>query len=380
MEEKMNEETKLTPFQFSTLVFIFIISSSTLLVPKLSATFAKQDAWIATVLSLIIGVFIVKLYILICCKYPSKNLIEINELVFGRFISTIISSVLLLYTVIITAGLLRQLGDFLLVTLLSETPIEVIGFIMILLITYIAFNGLNVLAMSTEIIIPFVVMTIIMLFVFYIPNVEINNILPMFEASNGEVLKATLITLCYPYLDLIIFMLLIPLIKKEEKTSNEFIYSTIIGGLVIVIFTFFCLTILRPGFTVNANYPVYVVTEKINIGNFIQRIEALVSILWVSSLIIKITICFFAILTAFKSISKIKDISPFIYPFSVICFVLSLFLFPNIVYFNQETIIHLWPPLLIIIGFLYPAILLATIYIKDYLNKNKTNYTPKKAN
>jgi spore germination protein KB len=367
----MNEETKLTPFQFSCLVFIFIISSSTLLVPKLSATFAKQDAWIATILSLIFGVFIVKLYILICCKFPSKNLIEINEIVFGKFISTMISSVLLLYTCIITAGLLRQLEDFLLVTLLSETPIEVIGFILILLITYIAFNGLNVLAMSTEIIIPFIIVTIIMLFIFYIPNVEINNILPMFEASNGEILKATLITLCYPYLDLIIFMLLIPLIKKEEKTSKEFVYSTIIGGLVIIIFTFFCLTILRPGFTVNASYPVYVVTEKINIGNFIQRIEALVGILWVTSLIIKITICFLATLTSFKSLTKIKDISPFIYPFIVICYVLALFLFPNIVYFNQETIIQLWPPLLVIIGFIYPLVLLITIYIKDYFNKNR---------
>ncbi|MDF2607992.1 MAG: spore germination protein [Bacillales bacterium] len=368
-------DSKITPYQFACLVFIFIISSSTLLVPKLTATYAKQDAWISTVLALIIGVFIVKIYLALCNKFPTKNLIEINEIIFGKYISKIFSTVLLVYTILITSGLLRQLSDFLLTTLLPDTPIEVIGLILILLISYIAFNGVNVLAMTTEIIIPFIAVTIIILFIFYTPNVERNNMLPMFEATNGEILKATIITLCYPYLDLIIFLLFIPPLIKGKDIGKAFINSTIIGGIVIVIFTLFCITVLRPGFTVNASYPVYVVTEKINIGNFIQRIESFVGVLWVTSLILKISICFQANLLAFKTMVGIKEINPFIYPVGIICFVLSLYLFPNIVYFNQETIMKIWPSLLIIIGFLYPLTLLIIAYIKEFLQKTKPNKT-----
>lgn len=93
-----------------------------------------------------------------------------------------------------------------------------------------------------------------------------------------------------------------------------------------------CVTVLGFEKTAGEIYPSYELTKKINIGNFIQRIEGLIASLWIITLYFKTTLYFYAAVLGMAQILNLKDYRPLTLPLGMIAVVLSLVIFPNIIY------------------------------------------------
>ena len=78
----------------------------------------------------------------------------------------------------------------------------------------------------------------------------------------------------------------------------------------MVLFTIIALTILvlGPDITGRNLYPSYMLA-KINIGNFLQRIEAVMAVMWFITLFYRISLYFYAIAIGISQIFHIKTIS-----------------------------------------------------------------------
>ena len=71
-----------------------------LLYPMYLFHVVQHEAWLVFLIAAGIAMVLALLYVKLCALYPGKNLIEINDLVFGKIVGRIISVAYLLYFIL----------------------------------------------------------------------------------------------------------------------------------------------------------------------------------------------------------------------------------------------------------------------------------------
>ena len=147
-------------------------------------------------------------------------------------------------------------------------------------------------------------------------------------------------------------------INKTKQAKKSFLIGNLIGGFVIIILTFLSVSVLGAENTARQMYSSYELAKRINVGDFVQRIEALMASLWFISLYFKAALYFYASVLGMAQILNLKDYRPLTIPLGMIAVVLSLVIYPNVTYqqnFDQTTqlsfslSIGLFLPLLLVV-------------------------------
>ena len=71
--------------QFTIVTFLYSIGTAILIIPSSITGAAKQDAWIAASIGVLLSLLLVKLFLTLANQTPSLNFIEANEKILGRF-------------------------------------------------------------------------------------------------------------------------------------------------------------------------------------------------------------------------------------------------------------------------------------------------------
>lgn len=365
----MLENGKIGVNQFTVLVIIFTIGSSVLVVPSGLASEAKQDAWIAAILGVGVGLLFVWLYYTLGNFYPHMTLIEYSEKILGTWLGKVVALLFLSYFFILAALLLREIGDFMTTQIMPETPIQAIHIIFLIIVIMGARLGLEVLTRAAEIFLPWVIMLFIFLVIFLFPQIEFTKVQPMLEEGLKPVLRATFTFLGLPFLELVVFLMIFPYVNKRKQASKAFLVGTCLGGGVIIIITVFSILVLGADFTARNIYPAYILAKKINVGDFLERLEAIVAGIWFITIFFKLTICFYATALGLAQTLKLKDYRPLLLPLGMLVIVFSLVASPNITYF-QTFIATIWTPYSLTFGLFLPLLLLVVGKLR-HNNPNK---------
>ncbi|MCM3674684.1 MULTISPECIES: GerAB/ArcD/ProY family transporter [Peribacillus] len=64
------------------------------------------------------------------------------------------------------------------------------------------------------------------------------------------------------------------------KNGNKSLFvGQLLAGIVLIIITMFAILVLGPELTARQNYLIYMLAKKINIANFMTRLEAILAII-----------------------------------------------------------------------------------------------------
>lgn len=355
------QKVKINSYQFLVLVILFTIGTSILLGPSALATEAKQDAWIAALLGTGIGLLIVWLFTKIGLWFPNLTFVQMNEILFGKWIGKAFSVLFIFMTLLYTVSLLYHSGSFLTTHVIPNTPMAATNILMALILVMAIRLGLETIARSAEIF--FVVFSLLLIFlvIFIAPEIKFENIEPIFEGSIKSIAQSSLILVVVSSVNAVSLLMIFPaFINKPKNAKKIFLIGSLIGGIVVSIITILCIFVLGSDATARQVYPSYGLAKKINIGDFVTRIEALMAALWIIGLFIKMVIYFLASVYGLAQILNLKDYRPLTYPLGMIVVVLSLVIFPNVMLQQQfDRVTGLYFSLTI--GFLLP-ILMVIVY------------------
>lgn len=368
----MLEKGKINPGEFQVLVIFFTIGSSILVAPALLAKLAKQDAWIAEILTLMLGLGFVFLYNQLSSMYPAMTFVELCEKVFGKWLGKVASLLFLFYFYYLAAALLREIGDFLTTQVMVETPIHII-MIMFLMVSLVGVRlGLEVLTRTSLIFFPWTVVLLVTLFLFLIPEIKLENMQPMAEGGLKPILNGAFSNLGLPFLELAIFLMITPYVTDNSKMRKYFYSGTLIGGIILVILIIFSILILGFDMSSRQAYPSYVLGKKISIGDFLERIEAIVAIIWFFTMYFKLTITYYGLTLGLAQVFGLKSFKILLFPLAFLIITYAIFSHPDIVDF-QNFLAKTWTPFSLSIGFLLPL----SVLIVGKIRKNRSKKTPK---
>lgn len=343
------------------LITLFIIGS-TLLIG--SGDVAKQDSWIAVILSIFCSTVLYLMFARILSLHPGKDLFDILELVMGKYMGKLISILMIWFAFHLGAIVTRNLSEFTSTLVFSDTPDIVLTLPFFILLIWSVKSGIEVLGRWSEFFIWVVILLIIFISLLSITQMDINRIRPILYNNYMPLLRGTLSSLSFPFGEVVVFLMVFSNISKQKNYYKTYIYGLMIGGLVILIVTVRNLLVLGSEIRSSMYFPSSIAISLIHIGELLQRLEMTSAIALLVCAFVKISICLFAVTKGIAKVMDFDDYKFIVTPVSLLMLTFSTFVYRSTMEMS-EWAFHIWPYYSMIFEVIIPFI----IYIAVEINR-----------
>jgi spore germination protein KB len=354
---------KISARQFMILIILCTIGDSILILPTIIAAASKQDAWITMLISMTMGIGVGALYGWLAMRMQGANLIAFVQQSLGSAVGSLVSIVFIVYFVYLHITLTSEMSQFMTTQLMPETPNNAI-FILFISVVIIAYRlGVEAFARMGELLFPFFMLLFIFMVVLLIPQVEVEKLQPMMANGMLPIIKGVPTAFAIPFTELIVILMLVPHLSGKKKPLKPFLIGTSIGGLFLFITVLICLLVLGANLMETKYYPTFILAQKITVGNFLERMEAILTFMWIITVYFKTLLIFFALTKSLEQLFRLKESKMLTVPLAMILLVGSVVSTPNIVIYN-EMIKHYWSMFDLTVCLLLPILLLGWSYVR----------------
>ncbi|MBT2658661.1 GerAB/ArcD/ProY family transporter [Bacillus sp. ISL-18] len=241
MEHLVPEKAKISPFLVFFLVHTIQLGIGVLGFQRIIALTAGYDAWISVILAgLSIHVILYMMYKIL--GTVKGDLISAHSYVFGDKLGRILSLPFVLYFLCVAIILLRSFIEVVQVWMFQDMSTFWYSFVFCLLAVYIVFGGFRTVTGVAffGVVLPFY---LIFTFFFAFPYSDFRNLLPIFDHSISDLIKAAY-QMSLTYLGYETLLFFYPYIKDPEKSKKwahlGVLYTTILYTVItITTFSYF---------------------------------------------------------------------------------------------------------------------------------------------
>lgn len=358
--------------QLMILTILITVGDNILVLPSIPAVEAKQDAWISYLLGMAIGLPIVYLIRAAGSIYPQMTLVQYSQIILGRWIGAVVSLLFLVYPFLSAAAHVREIGDFMTTVIMPETPIEAVHILFLGIILIGVRLGLETITRASEFFFPLFVALFLALTLLLLPEVRVERILPMFEEGFKPIIRGSLTSAAFPFMELVVFMMIFPYVNEPKKVTRGFLLGACLGGIVLFVIILLAILVLGADITARHIYPSYALAKKISIGRFVERIEAIVAVMWILTTFFKITIYVFVLHLGIAQLFRLREYRMLVLPIGLMLAVFSLVISPNITYFSM-VITKYWSYIDFTYAVMLPLVLAAGATFRKLLAKASMN-------
>lgn len=284
------------------IVIVFIIGSSLIL--GIGGN-AKNDAWLAGVAGLLMSMPMIFIYSRILSLFQGRNIFDILEIVFGRFLGKFVAVIYIWYAFHLGALVLRNFGEFLNIVAMPETPMIVTILGLALLGIIASRLGIEVLVRTTAFFFPILIFILVIVQLFGLVQLDFNYLKPVLGKGLTRILRGGFAAFSFPFAETVLFMGVFDALKSKKSITKVYFSGVLIASFIIVIITIRNISVLGAQ-RENFYFPSYEAVSKINIGDIIQRIEVTVSIVFIFGAFVKSSIC---LLAACRGLGKLFGLS-----------------------------------------------------------------------
>lgn len=283
-----------------------MIGIELLTLPITTVKYAKNDGWLSPIL---IGFFmIVTVYqgYWYYKNYPGLNFAEMNEVIFGKILGKIFLSINILYNIYIHGITLRLFAESISVFLLDRTPILIVILVTLLVVFYFTSLNFESITVVFDILLPFVLFSIILLSIISFSAVTPYNLFPPLHGGFMPILKGALGSLnaagtCF------IFAFILPMFSNPQETKKYTILGVIISSMVFTLITALCIMVFGASEINHLMFPTLTLSKAIQLQNPVfERTESLFMAAWIPNTITTLVVYFIISTTSIKSLFKNK--------------------------------------------------------------------------
>ncbi|CUH96507.1 putative membrane protein [Propionispora sp. 2/2-37] len=335
---------------------------------------AGRDAWISVLLSTALGIMGISLYLALMKLHPGLTLVEWYPRQFGRWLGTPIAWLYPLLLIYDAGRGLGDLRDLIPTTILPATPHVVILGIFMMLIAYVLFCGIETLGRLGEVWLPILFITVIIEIVLIIGSeiVQIESLQPI-AGQGWEKIWSTVwpLGVTQTFGETIGLAMIWPLVKESGKIVKTTLAATILVGFFIALLDAVAISVLGEATFTRSIYPLYVLIQQINVADFIQNLDALGVMYFLTTTFFKLSIHLFGAIYGMQKLTRVKNSRIFILPVTLIVLYLGLKMASSVLDHIDTGLkvlpYNLWVPLFYVL----PTILFVVAWCRQKLTKGK---------
>jgi spore germination protein KB len=309
------------------LIFLFILDSSIIL--PIGAE-AGKDVWIMLLLTILITIPVILMYIKILPEGQDRDFFDIINITFGKTFGKILSLLLIWFSFHLAAITLRDFSEFIITVTLPNTPKVIIIFMPTLLCLWFAKEGIEVIGRFSELwlnIFPVIIITMIILL---IPVMDIRKLQPAMEKGIIPILDGTFSAFTFPFGETVVFIMLLSSAQSKKDAAKVYLIGLLFAGSLLIMTKTTEMLVLGERVYLSIYFPAYSTVARIKIGDFLQRLEIIVGLLFTVASIVKVALCLLASCKGLAKIFEQEDYRFIVTPMALLMFCLANILYENI--------------------------------------------------
>jgi len=337
--------------QQASMIFLLLIGSSLVF---LTGSAASQNAWLSTCASSLFGLYILYAIISIHNLFPGQRITQISTQVLGSVPGTLLNG---LFLGSVFAILVTFLFDIIMMMeiIYPLVPRVVLYPLLVLPCCYCLYKGITVLGRLGELILAITMIIVLLGMLLSLPNMEISNLQP-FLANWRPFIAGTLYAADWPFDEVIIFALFLPLVSDYRRNQNIYYYGYLIGALLLTLIDVTIITVLGESQANLSLFPLFETSRLLGFENF-QRVELLFFVIWLFTGLYTMVIYFQGLAFVIQDVFSLKSYKALILPLGLCIVVFTLYMFPNTVEYTLLGFSYL-PVYTFPVNLFYPTIIL----------------------
>lgn len=319
------EQEKISSLQLMTLIFFSMSGAVGIFY---SGSIAGNNMWLAYLAGFTAALLLVWIVLKLYGNYPGKNLIEINECIYGPLLGKIVSLLYVWYFFHLASIMLHNYAAYISTVMLNLTPQEVIILCTLALTAYMVRSGAQVIGRCAVALFPLILLTFLFILTTISNEIRLEVLLPIMDIPPRDFIRASFQTLIYPFGEIIIFLMLFRFLNDQKKLGSTILWGMSLGMANIVALTLLATTVLRALgglFT----YPVHAMITRIDIADIITRVDILGGSAGLLLGIMKITVLYYAATLGAAQLLKLRSYTPLVLPMGLLLLDFSILQYPD---------------------------------------------------
>ncbi|MEK3688666.1 GerAB/ArcD/ProY family transporter [Paenibacillus sp. FSL R10-2736] len=289
-----------------------------------------NSSWIAIIFAISLAVPLMLIYARLHVLFPGKDLYDMLIAVFGAVFGRVLSCLYIWYALHLGALVLRNFGEFSKTVALTSTPMIAPMLMIGLLCIWVVNAGMEVLGRSAKFLLLFSFIVIVLIQLLSVPKFEYHHMKPLLDSGWGPVFADTAGSFTFPFAEIVIFLGAFNVLPAKGSATRVLVSGSLIAGIIIIFVTLRNLLVLGPDILSSLYFPSYVAVSRINIGDFLTRIEGSAAIVFVTALFIKVSLCLYVTCNGVSKLFKLKSYRSVVLQMGLIMVYLSDFIYKDI--------------------------------------------------
>lgn len=262
---------------------------------------ARQDSWISVIIAFIAGLLPFALFYALLNFDPSLNIVKLTKKYCGKFFGTIINLIFIISLTFHASIVLWNLSNFINSQFLFKTPVLVISIFFMIPVIYTVTKGFKTIGRTSMVLFLMTVVIYLLSLFSLAGKAELDNLFPMFENGIIPVLDGALVSFSYSAIA-IYPLLIIPKndIEENNKLGKSLIKFYFINFISMFIVVFLIITIFGSPLTNLYQYPEFHILKTVNVANFFQRVESILSFQWLFDFAVGLMVFVYYLKTAIQ--------------------------------------------------------------------------------
>lgn len=358
---------RISGYQLFAITLLFQIGST--IVFGFAST-AGRDAWIAALISSVLGSMLLVLYIVLMRMQPGLTLVEWFPAQFGRWLGTPVAWLYPLAFLYVAGRVLRDFGDLIATTILPQTPMLVIMATFAMLVAYILYHGIESFARVGEFLLPLVLLMYAGEVTLLLGSdiVHWEYLQPVLEKGWGRVWEAVWpLGVTVPYGESIVFAMIWTMANQPKRIMQVTLLSAAIYGILITFADIMAVAIMGEVLFQRSIYPLYTILLEVRVADFIENLNPLGVVYICIMGVFKVGIFMFGAIRGIQQLTPVRHERILILPAAIAVLIMAIKMAPNVAahaYVGLKIVPQLlWVPLFLVL----PSILLAVTLIRKKL-------------
>jgi len=332
--------------RFSSIQLVILLlmtegATAFLFAPAGITKFAGPDGWIsASILASAYGSLVVLVVVALGNRFPSQAFTEYLPAVLGKIPGKILAALYAGFFIHLSAIILNESSTFVHVAFLRETPPTVLDIVTAAAAAYGVYLGIEVIARQSSIVFPVWALSLLLLLILGIIELNPNNLRPFMENGPLPVLRGAGISTVFRGEAFLLAMLFPYLNQKREALKSGFVnlgVVAIIAGTIMAALV----GVFGDSFVTIKLFPFFELARYISVARIVERLEIVVVIIWVAGVIVKLAVFYHSSCIATANTLGLKSYRVTIIPIVAATVIISEMVYPT----HAQLIPFLFKPL-----------------------------------
>lgn len=288
------ESTRIGKTEAIALIITIMVNHAIFTVSKTITSSTNSAALLNVIFISFIALFVSFIMYKLLNRFPTFDILDISNFLGGKILKIIIGTLFFTYFIFFSASLLKNFVYNLQIIYYPNTNTLFIAIIFIIAATFVCNLKYNAIYRSNLLTIPFVLLSILVLFLGNVGNFTFENIFPILGYGVKETFFSGISNL-FAFQGLLYILFLPPQLKDVTELRKITLLSILFSALYLIISVSIILLLFDADVSNILLTPLYSAVTYIEFGTFFQRLDSVFILIWIISFVsylsININIC-----------------------------------------------------------------------------------------